>query len=306
VLGLITTALDTNMTIDDSSLASCDGDDVSGDFVHLILDFPSPQTQPVCPAPESDDPQCPEVNLPLAWTGGEAQAPAESQQGGTLVTSGFEYYNPLRCTTDAGSFTSIGDMIGDFHSWTCIGFDTRVGIMPSGSGPRGISFQCTGTGRISIGLQQAARGGASPLPSQPDTWDTSTNANFKQLYDEAVINPETCTESSCAGTAFAFAIDAGISCRDGRVYSHYHHVQHEEKIGEYSASTTMSLMVDGTDFKFYHDGQLVMTRTDELDRWGQHQETIGGPLWVVTVSQNPGARLENVQYITAPGTVWEP
>lgn len=69
IIDLMTDAMTTNATINDSSLGSCgDGADVT----HLTLSYPDPVALSECPLAREDDPQCPEVNLPLAWEGGES------------------------------------------------------------------------------------------------------------------------------------------------------------------------------------------------------------------------------------------
>lgn len=318
VMGLVTTALNTNMTIDDSSLESCNGGGVTGDVDHLTLDFPSPPSESECPAPQSDDPQCPEVDLPQAWTGGEAQLTDEEAAHPTesLVTSGFEYYNRLKCTTAAGSLTSIQTGRG----WDCVAFDTRISIMPRGAGPRGISFQCRTDGHMEVGLQQAAWWGDSdPLPSQPETWETSSHASFKVLYDAIVTDPESCVSNGCAQSAFDKAIDIGFSCRYGVLWQYYNMLVSYEQITDYTEDNVLSLVVDGNDFKWYKDGQLLRSKTgvEGIERYRNSRMQMGqaeGPFWVVALTyeqlgsgaERPATNLKNFQYITAPGSVWQP
>jgi len=84
ILRLLTEAVSSNTTIEESSLDNCDG---NVNVAHLELSFPNPESLSPCPQPQAGDPQCAEVQLPLAWANGEASSidPAVVQDLGEVV-----------------------------------------------------------------------------------------------------------------------------------------------------------------------------------------------------------------------------
>jgi len=90
IIDLITSAMSANSTVLDASLSTCD-DDI--DVSHLVLSYPDAEVLPPCPAPQAGHPQCPAVDLPDAWTGGESTAPVVDPLqgcGGLLDTGGWQ------------------------------------------------------------------------------------------------------------------------------------------------------------------------------------------------------------------------
>eukprot|EP00931_Biecheleriopsis_adriatica_P080333 TRINITY_DN5369_c0_g1_i2.p1 TRINITY_DN5369_c0_g1~~TRINITY_DN5369_c0_g1_i2.p1 ORF type:complete len:3196 (-),score=476.27 TRINITY_DN5369_c0_g1_i2:5-8317(-) len=218
-------------------------------------------------------------------------------QAPPLVTSGFEYINSAKCATGPGELTKTSSE----GAWNCVGFDTRTGVLGSGSGARGISFKCPCTNNyVSVGLQQAVSSDARP--SQPSTWDTSSNSDFKELYDSIVTDPSSCTGNACAGSMHLNGFDAGFSCRHGTLYAHYGNSEAQQNLGTQVGTDTLSLVVEGDVFKWYVGDNLKKTATGIS---GQRSgSSIRGPLWVVAViyggsSCNDGSssHLQDFQFI---------
>lgn len=118
-----------------------------------------------------------------------------------LTATGFEYTSS-NCATSA---EALGKTAGG-NAWDCVAFDTRVPIMANGSThPRGFSFKipCPDTS-IHIGIQWA---GTRAVTGQPDTWDTSSTANFKRMYDDVIGS---CSTNSCGGFVDVNGFDAGM------------------------------------------------------------------------------------------------
>lgn len=81
LLDHIKVAVMANETISESSFSECAGDIIAvytaePDYLHLS--FPHAEDPSSCPLPQTGDPHCSEVELPLAWEGGQAAEPQPS------------------------------------------------------------------------------------------------------------------------------------------------------------------------------------------------------------------------------------
>jgi len=106
ICDLIKESVGGNATIDDSTLNTCD-DNI--DVSHLVVSFPDPEHVPVCPASgQAGNPQCPEIQLPEAWTNG---APTAPEDGCYPLLTDYQLSNlqnsPSAPPLNTGTFSSI-------------------------------------------------------------------------------------------------------------------------------------------------------------------------------------------------------
>ena len=159
--------------------------------------------------------------------------------------------------------------------------------------------------KVIVGLQQAGISGA-PLASQPETWDTSSTADFKELFDQigaaSGASPSTdCQQSdACGQAAHAFAIDAGFYCNgeDGNLYAHWGSNKEAQLLKQgKDVADELTLIVDGDTFYWYVNSDLAWTQEgvqhnpyDSLytPPYTRSGSALRPPMWVVALVHNGG------------------
>lgn len=210
----------------------------------------------------------------------------------TLATEGFEHMNK-QCASSAGRLEKV-----EYRGW-CAAFDTRVGVSREGPGPRGISFKCGGRGiEMKVGLQWA---GPDARSSDPSTWDNSTKSNFKVILDD-VITKNDCAGGYCGQNMPYYGFDTGVHCMRSMAFVLHGHSTRDRLLGVHEDSV-FSLVVDGSYFKVYVDGQL---RASKYGIDGSRvDKSMQGPFWVVAAVAQMQDAVYDMHYISAPGVEWQ-
>lgn len=224
-----------------------------------------------------------------------------------FLSDGFEHMTHA-CKSTTGSLTKV---VG-IKNWMCLAFDTRVAI-GNGGGPKGISFRFPGgtPTEAMVGLQWA---GPNADRDDPSTWDTSSTSNFKVLLDATLdkckdmdCSDGPCDNNICGKRAYANGCDACFmyqGFQNGRLYYHWNNANYmgygHPTLQQRCDGKLMSIIVEGTKFKWYVDNELV------AEQGGAKH----GPYWVVALldANMPEGEypIQQIQPISGLGQAWEP
>jgi hypothetical protein len=223
--------------------------------------------------------------------------------------------NTQKIHSDAGGLMSLANPANVKYQWVGLAFDTRTNVVPTGNGPRGISFKCGEVKNfVMVGLQSAGWNNANPKASHPETWDTSTNGNFKQMYDALYPDPSVCSNQQgvCSqSTPTQDIFDAGFYCAAnaylGIHFSNGWTWKFVVKDGSY-IDKKLAVILDGNEIKWYVDDMLVQKVTGQN---GRRKGDLAGPYWPVANINGcdactDKASLHSFAFVTASGEAWGP